>query len=1123
VPSKFFSAIPDIETIPKQTKTRAKIKPKVEFTKERGCDVCPLKLSWRTISTPRMPLSGNTRSGDILVLGGRPLEEDDYKGTQLKSPGGQLFRKAIPARDAGRLVYQNLVRCYTPVDSMPPQAIHACGEHLEADLATLPIKAIIGIGQQALHRVFPDAKVAQVWMLHGLRMAAQIGNKVYWYLPVNDMSAYLEQGRDRNPEWDAEFSVLKAELKTFFREVDKWGKPRIADLSTDLVLMPKTQSEAMALLTKMSHPIAVDLETTDLKPYVFGAKVLTAAFSDGRTTFAVPIGHREQVTAWGLNVLRHVVTSYPLLAHSASMEYVWVRHLFPDADIMPFEDSRATARLYFQRQHGTGLAVVSRIMLGVNVKALSDLDTTRLDEYPVEEVLIYNGLDALASRLCYDKQRPHVQDRGYNRIVEANESTVEMELLGLQVDQDAVVDLRKQWLAKMQAAEAAAHEIFEVKAWQAAVGKEFDIGSNDRIGEVLVNYAHIMLPKTSKGNIMTGEDTLKEYASEHPLVQTVLEYREAQKQISTYIDPCGMVSVRYPDGLLHPSYNTMKTATLRLSCVSGDTVLETTRGSFRFDEYVPQEGDKVLTHKGRLRQVLRKIYKGLAPQYRIVLGSGAFIVCTLEHRVLTRTGWQRIGDLNLGDEVCSYGHHENISDTTKQGFGEEGISREQETHSSRVGKKARGEYRNHNLDPEGRYHTRDIQSREAAEVSAEQARREEPYVGQEWKITSSLDKGLRGRAWLHNYSYRWRTLPKTPGSHGRFAWDACMRTSVQLGCSSYRQEQAEQRSRQPSLDDQESSSKNASYQVIKSIVYVGKIAVWDIEVDEDHSYLCQGLIHHNSENPNIQNFPKRKNREIRRIIIPGKGHVIVPIDFGQLEARIIAMVSRDKVLCQSIINGEDIHSVWLNKVLEAYPDYLIRLADKTGETDEKKIRKGGRTIIKTDFVFASFYGSSAKSCARKTGVPLKIMEGIAEEFWYVHRGVKRWIDTQRSNYQQTGDVPTITGRVRHAVVPGNEVINNPIQGVAADIVLEAQNELSILSRQRKDPYLHPRINVHDDITFILPNSDEEIARYIEEIMPIMVKVRFPWQIVPLSVECSLGEKNWADVEELTTYTGDYVR
>lgn len=278
-----------------------------------------------------------------------------------------------------------------------------------------------------------------------------------------------------------------------------------------------------------------------------------------------------------------------------------------------------------------------------------------------------------------------------------------------------------------------------------------------------------------------------------------------------------------------------------------------------------------------------------------------------------------------------------------------------------------------------------------------------------------------------------------------------------------------------------------------------------------------------SNSPNIQNFPKRKHIELREPIIARPGHLLYAFDFGQLEARVIAMATKDRNLCHGIIAGRDIHSDWLNNCLDAYPDYLERLAIETNQTDEKKIRKYGRDIIKTDFVFASFFGSTANSVSLRTKIPREIVDDLHGEFWKEFSGVKAWIKARRAEYDSTGSMRLLTDIVRHTVNwGGNEPINTPIQGTAACIVVDCMNDLASAARDTGDMYIHPRVNIHDDLMFELPDDGELALPYIKGIMETMVEVRYDFQIVPLMVEAKVGP-SWASLEEFTTFTGEYVR
>ncbi len=284
------------------------------------------------------------------------------------------------------------------------------------------------------------------------------------------------------------------------------------------------------------------------------------------------------------------------------------------------------------------------------------------------------------------------------------------------------------------------------------------------------------------------------------------------------------------------------------------------------------------------------------------------------------------------------------------------------------------------------------------------------------------------------------------------------------------------------------------------------------------------------EDPNAQNYPKRRHRSIRRQIIPDildhRGlpakHIFLAVDMGQIDARIYGCATKDRALCESFIRKEDIHSYWRDQALDLYPAYLDRLALKTNESDEAKILKGARDIIKSDFVFATFYGSLAKECAARTGIPLPIVTELLGRFWGRYPDALKWLKKQRQSYLDTGSIETLCGIVRHGILGGNEPINTPIQGTTAHIVNDAQAALTTISIEMGDPYLHPRINIHDDLTFVVPDQDDKIEEYLNIIAAEMVKVRYDWQIVPFVVEAKIGY-NWADFEEIAVISGDYVR
>jgi len=72
---------------------------------------------------------------------------------------------------------------------------------------------------------------------------------------------------------------------------------------------------------------------------------------------------------------------------------------------------------------------------------------------------------------------------------------------------------------------------------------------------------------------------------------------------------------------------------------------------------------------------------------------------------------------------------------------------------------------------------------------------------------------------------------------------------------------------------------------------MGEARVWDIEVEEDHSYVAGGLVHHNSmASPNLQQVPARHpviGPAIRGLFLPEDGQLWASNDFSSQEPRIL--------------------------------------------------------------------------------------------------------------------------------------------------------------------------------------------------------------------------------------------
>ncbi|MFP6906932.1 MAG: DNA polymerase I [Verrucomicrobiota bacterium] len=211
---------------------------------------------------------------------------------------------------------------------------------------------------------------------------------------------------------------------------------------------------------------------------------------------------------------------------------------------------------------------MAEVYLGYRPVPISDLigdkGTGQLSllDVEVEKQVDYAAEDADITLQLYQKLVPLLEERGQERVFYEVEMPVlpvlvEMEHEGVALD-TAVLAVFSGELARMiQAYEA---EIF------ALAGTEFNLNSPKQLGEVLFGQMQLLEKpkKTQTGQYSTSEQVLTGLAPHHEIVCKILEYREATKLKSTYVDALpGAILAK--SGRVHTTYTQTGAITGRLS------------------------------------------------------------------------------------------------------------------------------------------------------------------------------------------------------------------------------------------------------------------------------------------------------------------------------------------------------------------------------------------------------------------------------------------------------------------------------------------------------------------------------------------------------------------------------
>ena len=165
----------------------------------------------------------------------------------------------------------------------------------------------------------------------------------------------------------------------------------------------------------------------------------------------------------------------------------------------------------------------------------------------------------------------------------------EMEKNGVKLDIEYLKKLSKEYTTDL--------EKTQKEIW-ADTGFEFNINSPMQMANVLFDKLKLSykgMRKTATGKFSTKEDVLQKLAEENPIAEKILEYRELQKLLSTYID--NFPALIGEDGRLHATFLQTGTTTGRMS--SNNPNLQnipvgSVRGQKIRHAFVAEKGKKML-------------------------------------------------------------------------------------------------------------------------------------------------------------------------------------------------------------------------------------------------------------------------------------------------------------------------------------------------------------------------------------------------------------------------------------------------------------------------------------------------------------------------------------------------
>ena len=304
-------------------------------------------------------------------------------------------------------------------------------------------------------------------------------------------------------------------------------------------------------------------------------------------------------------------------------------------------------------------------------------------------------------------------------------------------------------------------------------------------------------------------------------------------------------------------------------------------------------------------------------------------------------------------------------------------------------------------------------------------------------------------------------------------------------------------------------------------------------------------------NPNIQNISKRDamaKKVVRSGIIAPVGYHFGEIDYDTLEVKIFATYCKDPAL--------------INYLLDAHSDMHRDQAMKIFMFDhEWQITKTIRFEAKNGWVFALFYGSYWKSCARniwekiisqkdlilgkknptdpdihlkdhlkKKGI--KTQEDFAhhlkrceDKLWAIFHVTREYQQNAFKSALEKGYVESYYGFRRGGYIERGQIINTPVQGQGCQCLLDSYRILWKQSRREQwKSYFAGQI--HDSILPMLhPTEVIHVLDSLYKTMCVDMEAKNEWLIVPMGIEASIAKMgdSWYSLIDFKRENGIWVQ
>ncbi len=344
------------------------------------------------------------------------------------------------------------------------------------------------------------------------------------------------------------------------------------EIKTNCVDTPAKLDDLIKLLNQ-TDLISFDTETTSIDPMQADLVGISLAIEEGEGYY-IPVGHTGGQTNLDLKLvidaLRPVFTDCRIqkIGHNLKYDALVLRNHGLDPTPLSF-DSMIAAWVIDPSSHRFGLKDMAEIELDASMTNIEELigrgkNQLSMAEIAIQDVTRYASADAEVPLRLQKILTQRMQEKNVISIFRNIEMPLvpvleEMEYNGIRVDVDLFRNLSHDFKKRLLEIEK---HVFT------AVGYSFNLNSTQQLSKALFETLKLLPPdptnKTKAGNYSTSASVLEDLRGKHEVADSILEYRELAKLVSTYLDALPL-QINQRTGRVHTSFNQTGSVTGRLA------------------------------------------------------------------------------------------------------------------------------------------------------------------------------------------------------------------------------------------------------------------------------------------------------------------------------------------------------------------------------------------------------------------------------------------------------------------------------------------------------------------------------------------------------------------------------